>query len=85
MAVAGNAVLLVQKLMTPLRQQQRSEAACEGTELPLAGYLLQQEYVLTCRLAKEAELARRHRRAIASAASSRFQQPPSHAVQHQVA
>jgi cellulose synthase/poly-beta-1,6-N-acetylglucosamine synthase-like glycosyltransferase len=49
-AVAGNAVLFVQKLMTPLRRQQESEAACGGTELPLAGYLHEQEYGLTFRL-----------------------------------
>jgi glycosyltransferase XagB len=49
-AVAGNAVLFVQKLMTPLRRQEQSEAACEGTELPLAGYLHEQEYGLTFRL-----------------------------------
>jgi glycosyltransferase XagB len=49
-AVAGNAVLFVQKLITPLRRQQQSEAVSEGTELPLAGYLHQQEYGLTFRL-----------------------------------
>jgi glycosyltransferase XagB len=49
-AVAGNAVLFVQKLMTPLRRQEQSEAAGEGTELPLAGYLHEQEYGLTFRL-----------------------------------
>ena len=49
-AVAGNAVLFVQKLMAPLRRQQQSEAAPEGPALPLAGYLHQQEYGLTFRL-----------------------------------
>jgi glycosyltransferase XagB len=49
-AVAGNAVLFVQKLMTPLRRQQQSEAACEESELPLAGYLHEQEYGLAGRL-----------------------------------
>ena len=48
--VAGNAVLFVQKLMTPLRRQQQSEAVSEEIELPLAGYLHQQEYGLTFRL-----------------------------------
>jgi glycosyltransferase XagB len=50
-AVAGNAVLFVQKLITPLRQQQQqSETASAGTELSLANYLYQQEYGLTFRL-----------------------------------
>jgi hypothetical protein len=51
-AVAGNAVLFCQKLITPLRRQQQSEAASasSGTGLPLANYLYQQEYGLTFRL-----------------------------------
>ncbi len=49
-AVAGNAVLFGQKLITPLRQQQRSELASAGAGLPLANYLYQQEYGLTFRL-----------------------------------
>jgi hypothetical protein len=49
-AVAGNAVLFWQKLITPLRQQRRSELAAAGAGLPLANYLHQQEYGLTFRL-----------------------------------
>jgi len=49
-AVAGNAVLFCQKLMTPLRRQQQSETASGRTGLPLATYLHQQEYGLTGRL-----------------------------------
>ena len=49
-AVAGNAVLFCQKLITPLRRQQQSEMASPGTGLPLANYLHQQEYGLTFRL-----------------------------------
>jgi glycosyltransferase XagB len=49
-AVAGNAVLFVQKLTTPLRRQQQSEAISGETQLPLAGYLHQQEYGLVFRL-----------------------------------
>lgn len=49
-AVAGNAVLFCQKLITPLRQQQQSETASARAELPLANYLYQQEYGLTFRL-----------------------------------
>jgi cellulose synthase/poly-beta-1,6-N-acetylglucosamine synthase-like glycosyltransferase len=49
-AVAGNAVLFCQKLMTPLRQQQQSELDSSRTGLPLANYLHQQEYGLTFRL-----------------------------------
>jgi len=49
-AVAGNAVLFGQKLMTPLRRQQQSETASGRTGLPLATYLHQQEYGLTGRL-----------------------------------
>jgi cellulose synthase/poly-beta-1,6-N-acetylglucosamine synthase-like glycosyltransferase len=49
-AVAGNAVLFAQKLMTPLRRQQQSELAAADTGLPLANYLSQQEYGLTFRL-----------------------------------
>jgi glycosyltransferase XagB len=106
-AVAGNAVLFYQKLITPLRQQQQSETASTRTELALANYLYQQEYGLAFRLlftplwwaftslsayralrkllvrsqrsswdktphghelAREAELARQDRRAIASPA-----------------
>jgi hypothetical protein len=49
-AVAGNAVLFCQKLITPLRRQQQSEMTSPGAGLPLANYLYQQEYGLTCRL-----------------------------------
>ncbi len=49
-AVAGNGVLFCQKLITPLRQQQQSETASAGSELPLTNYLHQQEYGLTFRL-----------------------------------
>ena len=49
-AVAGNGVLFCQKLITPLRQQQQSETAPAGADLPLASYLHQQEYGLTFRL-----------------------------------
>jgi cellulose synthase/poly-beta-1,6-N-acetylglucosamine synthase-like glycosyltransferase len=50
-AVAGNAVLFAQKLVTPLRQQERSERVPAGTrQHPLAGYLHEQEYGLTLRL-----------------------------------
>jgi cellulose synthase/poly-beta-1,6-N-acetylglucosamine synthase-like glycosyltransferase len=52
-AVVGNGILFVQKFITPLRQQQLSEAASAasvGTELPLAGYLHQQEYGLAHRM-----------------------------------
>jgi cellulose synthase/poly-beta-1,6-N-acetylglucosamine synthase-like glycosyltransferase len=49
-AVAGNAVLFSQKLITPLRRQQQSELASAGSRLPLANYLYQQEYGLTFRL-----------------------------------
>jgi cellulose synthase/poly-beta-1,6-N-acetylglucosamine synthase-like glycosyltransferase len=49
-ALAGNGVLFVQKLITPLRQQQQSETASAATALPLANYLYQQEYGLTFRL-----------------------------------
>jgi glycosyltransferase XagB len=55
-AVAGNGVLFVQKLITPLRRQQQSEEAASelatsaGAGLPLADYLHQQEYGLTFRL-----------------------------------
>jgi glycosyltransferase XagB len=49
-ALAGNAVLFGQKLITPLRQQQQSETASARSELPLTNYLHQQEYGLTFRL-----------------------------------
>jgi hypothetical protein len=50
-AVAGNAVLFGQKLVTPLRQQQQAESAPAGAhQHPLAPYLHQQEYGLTARL-----------------------------------
>jgi cellulose synthase/poly-beta-1,6-N-acetylglucosamine synthase-like glycosyltransferase len=48
--VFGNGILFCQKLITPLRQQQQSETAAVGTDLPLANYLHQQEYGLTFRL-----------------------------------
>jgi cellulose synthase/poly-beta-1,6-N-acetylglucosamine synthase-like glycosyltransferase len=50
-AIAGNAVLFCQKLITPLREQQQSELVPDGTgQHPLAKYLHQQEYGLTSRL-----------------------------------
>jgi glycosyltransferase XagB len=50
-ALAGNAVLYCQVLVTPLRQQQQSEGLPPGTEEhPLAGYLRQQEYGLVALL-----------------------------------
>jgi glycosyltransferase XagB len=50
-AVAGNAVLFCQKLITPLRRQEQSEQIPAGTgQHPLAGYLHEQEYGLTLRL-----------------------------------
>ncbi len=49
-ALAGNGVLFGQKLITPLRQQQQHETAAEPSELPLAGYLHEQEYGLVFRL-----------------------------------
>jgi len=50
-ALAGNGVLFVQKIITPLRQQERAEQAPAGAgQHPLAGYLHEQEYGLTARL-----------------------------------
>ena len=50
-AVAGNAALFYQKLVTPIARQQRSERASEGsTQHPLGGYLSRQEYGLCSRL-----------------------------------
>jgi cellulose synthase/poly-beta-1,6-N-acetylglucosamine synthase-like glycosyltransferase len=50
-AVAGNAVLFGQKLITPLRQQHQVEAEADADGgHPLARYLEQQEYGLTWRL-----------------------------------
>jgi glycosyltransferase XagB len=50
-AIAGNAVLYGQMLVTPLRQQQQSELIPDGTEQhPLARYLHGQEYGLVALL-----------------------------------
>ena len=50
-AAAGNVVLFVQKLVTPLQKQQQCETGSTGAgQHPLAEYLRQQEYGLTLRL-----------------------------------
>jgi hypothetical protein len=49
-ALAGNAALFYQKLITPLARQQRSEAADGPGHHPLGSYLSQQEYGLCFRL-----------------------------------
>lgn len=46
-AVAGNAVLYCQMLVTPLRQQQQAEVLpADREQHPLAGYLREQQYGL---------------------------------------
>jgi hypothetical protein len=50
-AVAGNCALLCQKIVTPLKRQQQSEAASDvASQHPMADYLSMQEYGLSARL-----------------------------------